>query len=524
MKKSVGLVLTGIVMLIAWRSDAQTYAQEALIFSRTTPGGSARVQSLGGAQVALGGDYSSAYSNPAGLGFFNKSEATFSFGNSFYSSSSSYLGQNTSDSKSNFHVPGFSLVLHTDKNNGKLISGNFAISFNRISNFNQSFTYSGTNTQNSMIDFFIQQSNGLYPDQFSAGDNVNPPGVSYYTLSRLGFDNYLFGPSSEVNYQGDSSQYHTYAKTIPSYQREQVKTTGAQNQWNIAYGLNFNDFLYVGATLGITTLNYNSKRVYTEAFTVSSPLANFELDENLHVTGTGVNGTLGVIVKPKDFIQIGLSATTPTAYPTLSENYSATLSSSWNSYYYTDVTYPKYNTTLTNLSSTLSYDVPFLYGLTTPWRLRGGLTCFIQKHGFITAEIEKVNYSNAKFSSNTNTPYDFSSDNSDVKTSYRNVFNIRGGGEFRYKNYRVRAGYSYMPDPYNISPNGVDHSVSTVTAGVGYRVTRFYVDLGISMPHWKSAYTPYTLYNNDGTISNATPAATITHSSPTAIVTFGFVL
>src|SRR6267142_6077769 len=107
MRKIIGLGLGGFCMLASFSSFGQTYAEEALIFSRINPGGSARIQAMGGSQVALGGDYSSAFSNPAGLGFFNRSEATFSMGTNFYNSKSGYLGNSTSDSKSNFNVPGF---------------------------------------------------------------------------------------------------------------------------------------------------------------------------------------------------------------------------------------------------------------------------------------------------------------------------------------------------------------------------------------------------------------------------------
>lgn len=55
-------------------SDAQ-YFEDAYRFSNTNygMGSTARMQAIGGAQIALGGDISSAVSNPAGLGFFNKS-------------------------------------------------------------------------------------------------------------------------------------------------------------------------------------------------------------------------------------------------------------------------------------------------------------------------------------------------------------------------------------------------------------------------------------------------------------------
>src|SRR5258706_5153114 len=209
MKKFVSLALSGFGVLFSIHAGAQTYAEEALIFSRINPGGSARIQAMGGSQVALGGDYSSAFSNPAGLGFFNRSEATFSMGTNFNNSTSSYLGNSTNDSKSNFNIPGFSVVFHNDKNKGKLVSGNFALSFTRTNNFNQNFTYQGTNPHNSLIDYFVDQSNGSTPDQFYEN------GYSYYTLQKLAFNNYLIGPMSEINKGGDSSLYHTYADQIP---------------------------------------------------------------------------------------------------------------------------------------------------------------------------------------------------------------------------------------------------------------------------------------------------------------------
>ncbi|MGC4022534.1 MAG: hypothetical protein QM734_11615 [Cyclobacteriaceae bacterium] len=431
MKKNVGLMLSGILVLISLRTFAQTYAEESLIFSRFNSGGSARVQAMGGAQVALGGDYSTAFSNPAGLGFFNKSEATISLGTNFYNSSSSYLGTTTSDSKGNFNLNGASLVLHNDLNKGKLISGNFAISVTRTNNFNQNVTYQGTNS-NSMIDYFIAHSSSpqgdsydqsYYPSQFQSG------GYLYYTLPMLGFNNYLFGPLSETNAGGDSSKYHTYANTASTFQREQIQTSGAQYQWNLAYGINFSDKIYLGAAIGIPTFNYTSKKTYTEAF-ASGPLPGYALEENLHITGTGVNATIGTIIKPKDFIQFGLSVTTPTAYPIISEDYNATMSSNWGGYTYHDATYPSNTKTLFGRRDSIYYQTPFLYSLTTPWRIRAGATVFIKKHGLITAEIEKVNYSRSSFGSNSDTPYDFGNDNTEVKALFKNVYNVRIGGEY----------------------------------------------------------------------------------------------
>jgi hypothetical protein len=523
MKKLISLGLKGICMLVSFGALAQGYPEEALIFSRTNPGGSARIQGMGGAQVALGGDYSTAYSNPAGLGFFNRSEVTLSLGTNFYNSSASYLGTSTSDSKSNFNIPGLSLVLHTDKSKGKLLSGNFAITFNRTNNFNQNFTYQGVNNNTSMIDYFVVDSsspNGpfdsnYFPSQF------NPNGNSYSSLSRLAFNNYLIGPLSEVNQGGDSSRYHTYINQIP-LQHERVQISGAQNQWNIAYGVNLEDKFYLGASIGIPTINYQSSKVYTESFS-SGPLYGFEVDQNLHITGTGVNATLGAIIKPKDFIQFGLSVSSPTYYPTLSENYTASLTSGWNNYSYVDATYSSHNTVLNGgLKDSIYFQSPFLYSLTTPWRIKAGATFFIQKKGLITAEVERINFTNANFGSNSNTPADFSSDNSLIKSLFHNVFNIRVGGEYRFGNFRGRLGYNYMPNPYSLTQNNVDNTTTSYTAGVGYRSKKYFVDLGFIQTQWNSSYLPYSrgaIRNGDDQLS---PIVTIKNSNLSAMITVGY--
>jgi long-subunit fatty acid transport protein len=95
---------------------------------------------------------------------------------------------------------------------------------------------------------------------------------------------------------------------------------------------------------------------------------------------------------------------------------------------------------------------------------------------------------------------------------YRNVFNLRAGGEYRYNKFRVRAGYSYMPDPYAAPQNGVDNSLTSYTGGVGYRTGKYFVDLGLAITQWNSTYVPYYLYNNSPVVNqkNSMTALTLT--------------
>jgi hypothetical protein len=80
-----------IGVFVSVEINAQNYfVEQALLFSRQSAGGSARIQALGGAQVALGGDFSSAQSNPAALGMYNRNEVTISPALTFQSADATY--------------------------------------------------------------------------------------------------------------------------------------------------------------------------------------------------------------------------------------------------------------------------------------------------------------------------------------------------------------------------------------------------------------------------------------------------
>ena len=324
MKIIKGLLLGGIVMLFAQQMRAQSFTETALLFSRTQPGGSARIQSMGGSQVALGGDYSSAYSNPAGLGMYNRSEFAFTPAINFSNVSADYLNQNTMASKSTLNIPGLSLTFHnTDVKVKGLQSGTFSISYSRVNDFNRNLIYNGTNKDNSIIDYFMEDATGGTPDQFKKGGNL------FNTPTELAYDNYLIGEKTILDPGNSNKEYFTDVSGIPT-QQEKIETRGAQNQWNFSYGANFNDKVFIGAGIGLASIRYKSNKIYTEDFT-NEPLSDLSLGETLEIRGSGINATLGTIFRPVDFIQFGASATTPNAYQ-LTDSYRATLNTSWKNF------------------------------------------------------------------------------------------------------------------------------------------------------------------------------------------------
>ena len=80
------------------------YYEQALQFSQTSVWGTARMQGIGGAQVALGGDLSNPSSNPAGLGFYNRGTFSITPGLNFHKTESDFLGQSNLGKKVNFNI------------------------------------------------------------------------------------------------------------------------------------------------------------------------------------------------------------------------------------------------------------------------------------------------------------------------------------------------------------------------------------------------------------------------------------
>lgn len=520
MKLQFRLCLTVIFMSLSVQVWAQGFVENALLFSRTKPGGSARIQAMGGAQIALGGDFSSALSNPAGLGMYNRSEFTFSTALNTYKTDAEHLGTTSNDSKNIFNIPGLSYVHHIPTEKGGFLGGSFGGTMTRTNDFNTTFQYEGIDDASSIIDYFEERAAGYsinevpgYPDIPLLSFDV-PEGLAYltYLITPINEDpnnTNPVAPDDYVNYFSDlDTLWNNGVEDIRTLNRSQkVNVTGAQYQWSLAYGGNFNDKLFFGASLGITTLRYKYSTTYQESdysfseYPGYDPLNNLELDEDIDIDGTGVNFTLGLIYRPVDFMQVGVSFVTPTYYE-LSDSYSARLRADWNAsagYGYQDES-----------SEPLIAD----YSLTTPLKFSAGAVFFIGKYGFVTGDIEFVNYSKSKY--NSDTPgVSFSPENQDISFYYTNVINYRMGAEFRYNIFRLRGGYNIQNNPYKTEFD-VDRKITTFSTGAGVRFAKFFIDIAWLNSKSESSFSPYVFQDGTG------PVADLSNKTTSGMLTLGF--
>lgn len=480
-------------------------AEDALRLSKTGPVGSARIQAMGGAGFSLGGDVSSAAINPAGLGFYNRSEIVFTPTFNGLSTDATYGDQSRSLTDNNIGITNFGFVYSKAKDNVTPTDwrgGAFAVSYNRIDRSGFDFTFEPTSNQFSLLDEFAQQANGTPFGQLDQRiDNED-----YIGYAEAAYRNFLINPdASELNY------VPSIPADVIADQDGVVVEDSRLSQWNFSYGGNFKDKFYIGAGLGIKSFelersnNFNEFYIYTDDYidfinegnyyfpVDGGPSVDFvnsnRLAESQQISAIGINGTLGAIYRPIEEITIGLSYQTPTAF-SVSEDYGYTLASEVNGVVF-DENEPPIN--VEGQDGVIeSRPLSLEYSLSTPSRVGLGVSYFIQKYGFLTADVEYVNYEKHRYRSNSLPASLTEGLNQVAINDFRSVINYRVGGEFRYQKFRARAGYAMQKSPLQIPGDRLNRDQVSLSGGIGLRLPNFFADLAVVRTQYNDNYRPYT--------------------------------
>ncbi len=528
--------LLGVFLTIGYSAQAQT-ANDALFYMRQNPSGTARTLGLAGANVSLGADFGNLTSNPAGLGFYTKSEVTLTPGVGFGTDKARQIANSAvsgnqfsslSQNANSFHITSAGVVfanrrLDSDQSS-EWRGGAFALGFTRLADFNQSFRYQSTTDDNHSYFQRLREpyGNSDYASQSyqSAADDIynqyrnNNQGSQYINADGLAFGTGLVyqyivprpgGTPGDSIYQLGTLQRDTARNAI--HQQEIIKSTGSLSQFDLGYGGNYRDKLYIGGGVGIVSLNRTRTATFSESSANgTTDSQDFISQDYFKTTGTGINARLGFIYKAADEFRLGASIQTPT-YIQLTDVYNTTLTANP---LYTSNAFIQATPSLTTIPGRYEYSI------TTPFRANGGATVLLNKYGFLTADVEYVGYSSAKFNTtddSSDATIDFA--NYNISNNYRNVFNFRVGAEGRFDILRARLGYAYYSDPYKSS--SYDRAQQYFTAGVGVRTKQFFVDLAGVYLHAKDQYQPYSLATQES------PTINITNNRFTASLTGGLI-
>lgn len=457
MKKIYGVLLAFFCLTMI---QAQT-AADVLRFSYLEVGGTARTVGVGGAIGALGGDFVTLSTNPAGLAVYRRSEFVITPSLLNASAVSTLDGEGNEafeENKTNFNLNNIGIVLTANPRNHKWKTSNIGIGLNRVANFNSNIYFEG-NSKGSITDRFVELANTFGLDGFEAGlaDSIGA----------------IFIPNNLDEYVNDISQ----TPDLPLKRTQNIRSKGSINELVFSLAGNYDNKLMIGATIGVPFFSYSVEKEYTEEDVEDgNPIFNdLTFTESIQTNGVGVNLKLGLIYRINQMFRIGAAVHTPTAVSL------------------TD----KYNNTLTYDYTFGSNDGPITarsvegiseYSIRTPWRAIGSVGVIINKSGFLTGEVEWVDYSSASINFDNDREYEREV-NGEIEQNFKSSLNIRLGGEYAYEIFRFRAGFGINGTPY-----ADDDIINTsYSLGLGLREQQYYIDFAYRGTRSEEVYIPYRL-------------------------------
>ena len=472
------LVLGGIGANAQLSLGGHFYGEDAFRYSQSKTSGSARMQALGGGYSALGADATNVFYNPAGLGFYNRSELSITPIFNSLNTTSNYIGSTTKTSTSNANIGQLGLILSSGGTGTRKKRSSLAITYSKQANLLSDFSYAGQNKKSSMMDYFADKATRRGVDSGTLDGEFNTNTGSAATSTAMYYQAFMIDPVS-----GSGAPYTKIEKGLPVNQTGRNSSTGAVSQWNIGYGANFDDKTYFGFSVGFVRMNYEYLGNHDEQFPTGKVFNGFQFNDDLYTRGGGINLSAGAIVKLTESISLGANVTSPT-WITLNEIYNSSITVD-----------QKPNTFTTDYKTVTTDENVFSYSLTTPLRASGGATFFLpSKKGFITADAEYVGYRNMGIKDPEDNTWG-ADQKRVIQSFYKDAVNLKAGAEYRIENIRLRAGVKYMPDPFKQKVDNLDRSQILFSGGVGYRSSKFFVDVAGVYNKFTSAYTPYELAN-----------------------------
>jgi hypothetical protein len=469
---------------------------DAIRYSQTYFGGTSRSKAMAGAVGAMGADGSCMAVNPAGIGLYKKGDINISFGLRFFSVDATHNGTSNKNFKASVPFDGLSIIGAWDGKQNTENHHAIGLSCSQIANFNSNISIQGSSNHKSMAREMLAN---------AQGQNAANLDGSY---EGMGFETYAID-----TIYGQTNYYSFVNNKFNMLQSKEIQTAGRINEWNFNYAYGYQDKLYLGAALGIASVNYNYSSVYTEADNNDSMRLNssyigtyndgycdsviyyngfggfkdLSYQETYKTTGTGYNLKLGAIFRATDYLRIGASFQSPTVY-SLTDTYIYKMTTNFDEGGSASSQYPPDN------------GGKFNYQIITPMKFTGSIAYLYKKLGIISVDYDFINYKQASLQS---TPQEFTGANKTIRSKYNSTSNLRVGAEVNVNPFYIRLGYAMYGSPFGDTFSG-DFVKSFYTGGLGFRKNKFYVDMSFTRSMSNENYYMYNPnYVDKSTLKNS---------------------
>ena len=538
--------------------------------------GTARSMAMGNAFTALGADMISASLNPAGIGMYVDSDFSITpmmqftkshtkGGDDYYAPGTPKSHQRYREDLNRFGMSSAGAVFTVLKSTGAVTNINVGFAYNRIADFNQNMRVAsiGESSANTIANLFCNIGN---VDGLVTNDDGTMPfgGDPFYWGSTLAYKNGVINKDDQgwfidrIGSEAEIDQYNA------------VQTRGSIGEYALTIGFNLMDKIYIGASLGLQSLDYRREVFYGEDYIYTEEtlptgegtlppgeemlppgeemlpsvkempyqLTYMNYQQNTHISGMGVNLKFGITARPVNWLRIGVAYHSPTWYDAnfqycgsmWSETYSAgdnpeeyTLNR--NGYFHDDVSSP-----------VLTDEGPHGWNFRSPSRLLTGVAVTIGRRVILSADYERSWYQTNRLESSP-----IQGRASGYTPTFKDVFKgsntVRVGAEAYILPFLpIRVGYiwngSTLRDGYEdiVASHPMVTEQWFATAGFGIKFSEsLYLDFayqyGVSkQSKYQSFYGYYT--DSEGNIVDEFTTESRLYSTHTnrhhAVLTLGF--
>ncbi|MBR5834051.1 MAG: hypothetical protein IKY48_05705 [Bacteroidales bacterium] len=543
MRKAALIFLLTVAAAVA--GHAQT-AYDAFLFSENDYEGTARTVAMGNAFTALGGDLGSINLNPAGSAVAKYSQFSITPSLTFTTNTTQgvspyedgslpYFEKQYRNTSTSFSLPNFGITFNWETGRKSGLKGlTFGFVSNCSNSWNEDAYAAGRNSTTSFMASMAANAtaNGYLGSELNMDDAYDyypwKDVVGYHSgmISTFGGYNDQFVGASELIIDHNGNTEIVLGGPLQQSYGRQVR--GRKNEYIFNLGANISDFLYIGANVGITAMNYDYAEYFKEAAEDPSDF-EIELDNgsrmyfdrmkynyNYYVETSGIYGKFGFILTPGAGLRIGAAIQTPTA---------TTVAEEWSHSGKTEFTESKYNA---SASSPYGSDK---YSFREPWRANVGLAYTIGQFAVISADYEMCDYSTMKFKRESFSDYhDYFEDiNNEIKTIYGMSHMFRLGAEMKFGAIAVRGGYGRTVSPEKADVFGdplPKMATQNASFGLGFASKgSFFADAAVRYCFATQEYfMPYDdyMYDANGDLLAFAPEILNTRSAWKAMLTIGW--
>ncbi len=283
----------------------------------------------------------------------------------------------------------------------------------------------------------------------------------------------------------------------PHAQRMVVTSSGKIDEYLLSLGANFNHKVYIGGSMGLLNLDYQSISNFSETDdkNLSDVFGSYNQRTEYSVKGMGINFKAGVIIRPIRSLRLGAAVHTPNFF-SLTHDRDKFIDSYFDKPVGSENPKTQYRVENGQL---------FDYRLETPFKAVLSAAYTLGSAAILSIDYDYINYSSMKFR-HSGDGYDYTGKNNEIQSYMRSTGDLRAGAEVRITpNFSLRGGYGIYGNPWKktVKIDGNDYTIansndsfSNYSFGFGYREKHFFVDFAYRITSTEESFKVYEMSVN----------------------------